>query len=340
MYVVKNNRSQYYQLIYKRDDKWTSVSTGKKDKPGALNFLSEFENKFKKNSVPNSITIKAFRKEYVEQISILLSEKYVKSVEYSFNQLIKSAGNIKMDQVNLRSIEKFLLSTYKKSMYAAALHHRTLKTAFNKAKEWEYISENPFTNIKLPSIPKKIPVFIDASELKQILDNTKSQLFKDIFITGFLTGMRLGELLNLKWNAVDLKTKIITVRNTREFTTKSKKERVIPINQELLIVLKKRFPKVINYKLDEYVFWKMKDVKLNNDFVSKQFKKAVRAAEINERIHFHTLRHSFASQLVQKGVSLYVIKELLGHSDLKTTQIYAHISSSNLVDAVMNLSVY
>lgn len=120
-------------------------------------------------------------------------------------------------------------------------------------------------------MPRKLPVFIDASELKQILDNTKTQLFKDICITTFLTGMHLGELLSFKWNVVDLKNQIITIRNTREFTTKSKKERVIPINQELLIILKNRFPKIINYKLDEYVFWKVKDVKLNNDYVSKNF---------------------------------------------------------------------
>ncbi len=55
-------------------------------------------------------------------------------------------------------------------------------------------------------------------------------------------------------------------------------------------------------------------------------KKSVRAAELNDKIHFHSLRHSFASNLVQKGVSLYVVKELLGHEDIKTTQIYSHFS--------------
>jgi len=60
---------------------------------------------------------------------------------------------------------------------------------------------------------------------------------------------------------------------------------------------------------------------LNKNYVSKSFKAVLRQAEIDEEIHFHTLRHSFASNLVQKGVSLYVVKELLGHEDLKTTQI-------------------
>lgn len=75
------------------------------------------------------------------------------------------------------------------------------------------------------------------------------------------------------------------------------------------------------------VFFRYEGIKLNEDFVSKQFKKSVRAAGLNDKIHFHTLRHSFASMLVQRGVSLYVVKELLGHEDLSTTQIYSIYSN-------------
>ena len=78
----------------------------------------------------------------------------------------------------------------------------------------------------------------------------------------------------------------------------------------------------------------MKGIKLNEEFVSKSFKQAVRDAKINDKIHFHTLRHSFGSNLVQKGVSLYVVKELLGHEDMKTTQIFSHLQQENLIQAV------
>lgn len=73
---------------------------------------------------------------------------------------------------------------------------------------------------------------------------------------------------------------------------------------------------------------------LYQESISKQFKKIVRNANLNDKIHFHTLRHSFASLLVQKGVSLYVVKELLGHEDLATTQIYSHLQKQNLKDAI------
>ena len=83
-----------------------------------------------------------------------------------------------------------------------------------------------------------------------------------------------------------------------------------------------------------YIFFRVVGVKLNEDFVSKQFKKAVRSAGLSEEIHFHTLRHSFASNLIQRGVSIYVVKELLGHESISTTQIYSHLQSENLSQAV------
>jgi integrase/recombinase XerD len=65
---------------------------------------------------------------------------------------------------------------------------------------------------------------------------------------------------------------------------------------------------------------------LNEDYVSKKFKVAVRDSGLNDNIHFHTLRHSFASRLIQKGASVFVVKELLGQEDIKTTQIYSHLT--------------
>ncbi|MCH6575131.1 MAG: tyrosine-type recombinase/integrase [Bacteroidetes bacterium] len=95
-----------------------------------------------------------------------------------------------------------------------------------------------------------------------------------------------------------------------------------------------RFNKVNNVYNNDYIFYRVIGIKLNEDFVSKQFKLAVRETGLNDNIHFHTLRHSFASRLAQKGVSLFVIKELLGHEDLSTTQIYSHLQKDNLTQAV------
>jgi site-specific recombinase XerD len=74
-----------------------------------------------------------------------------------------------------------------------------------------------------------------------------------------------------------------------------------------------------------------------NHRISRCFKTAVRKAGINENIHFHSLRHTFASWLVQKGVSLYEVSRLLGHTNIKTTQIYSHLAPGNLINAVKKL---
>lgn len=83
-----------------------------------------------------------------------------------------------------------------------------------------------------------------------------------------------------------------------------------------------------------YVFTRVQGIKLNENFINKKFKQSIRLVGLSETIHFHTLRHSFASMLVQRSVSLYIVKELLGHQDLATTQIYSHLKKENLSQAV------
>ncbi len=98
--------------------------------------------------------------------------------------------------------------------------------------------------------------------------------------------------------------------------------------------MKDRFSKTNIVDNNNYIFYRVKDIKLNEDYVSKKFKSAVREAGFNDNIHFHILRHSFASRLIQKGASVFVVKELLGHEDIKTTQIYSHLQTQDLEEAV------
>lgn len=163
--------------------------------------------------------------------------------------------------------------------------------------------------------------------------NTPYQYLKDIFTTAFYTGLRLGELINMRWSWIEFDENQITVKCSNEFITKSKKERIVPMCNKVKTLLKYRSN---NSKPlpNEVVFYRIRGRKLHQETISKQFKLAVRKSNLNEKIHFHSLRHSFASLLAQRGVSLYIIKELLGHEDLATTQIYSHLQQQNLREAI------
>lgn len=336
MYLVLNNKSSNYQLVYFRNGKRTTVSTGTANKQEAEKFLASFNPEVKKETPTKKVSIKlsSFIAEYKSFVKNTYSEKYLtKAVTPSFNRLQAFLPDSPLEYITSKNIDQFISSVYAKSKFAALLYHRTLKAALNKAVIWNYIQENSFNKIKSPKVIKSFPVYISEAELILILIKTEDQLLKDIFTTAYYTGMRLNELLSMKWNWIDLTQEVITIKNSDDFNTKNKKERVIPIHPKVKKIFQLYFQINGNTK-NSFVFFRKSGIKLNGEFISKQFKKAVRSAELNDDIHFHSLRHSFASALVQRNVSLYAVKELLGHENIKTTQIYSHLQQESLNKAV------
>ena len=341
MFISKSKKTPFYQLTYEVDGKRTTISTKTTNEKEAQEFLIKFKysliEKPQKSiiHVSNSTTIllSAFQKEYLEYASPTKSKKYCDSISFSFKQLISFCGDLALDKTDTRILDKFITSAYSRTQRGAHHYYRTLKAAFNKAVEWNVIETNPFTKIKFPKLSKSFPTFISEDELLIIMANTPYQYLKDIFIVGFYTGLRLGELINMQWNWIDFFHNQITVKCTANFQTKSKKERIVPMSEKVKSILITRFSLGVQQP-GEVVFFRIQGRKLHQETISKQFKEAVRKSDLNDKIHFHSLRHSFASLLAQKGVSLYIVKELLGHEDLATTQIYSHLQRQNLKDAV------
>ncbi len=343
MFISKSKKSPFYQIIYVVNGKRTTVSTKTAKLQEAYIFMSDFlknENSCQLNlneksqTEIRSISLSDFQKEYTDYIKATKSKNYLTSVNLSFNMLFNFTGDVILSRLDVRTFDKFVTTSFTRTQRGASLYYRTLKAAFNKAIVWNYLTENPLKKIKVPKIAKSFPVFISFSEFQLILNNTKDDYLKNIFTAAFYTGMRLGELLNMKWSWIDFEQNIIKVQCTDTFATKSKKERIIPMCSTLRVLFRNQFPKVIDLDQNNFVFTRVKKIKLNEDFISKQFKKSIRTSKLDDKIHFHSLRHSFASMLVQRGVSLYVVKELLGHEDLSTTQIYSHLQKQNLMDAV------
>lgn len=329
MYLSKNKKSGIYYAYYRQSNgKKIRVSTKTKFKKDALKFLNEFENKVRLQSQKTTIALNELKVKYLGVIEITHSRKSLKHSRSSLEKFIAVVGgDTSINHIDKSMCESFILNRFKTAKYSGLLQLRHLKAIFNRAINWGYLDKNPFNGIKL-KIPQNHPIFINKNELKLIIEKETNPILSSFYQFAFYTGMRLSEIINLEWDEIDLELKTINVRNKDDFTTKSKKERVIPISNvvyDLLLIMSKKSNHIFSNNL----------VKLNPDFVSKSFKNCIRnIPTLNQKIHFHTLRHSFASNLAQKGATLYAIKELLGHSNITTTQIYSHLTTTSLSKAI------
>lgn len=124
------------------------------------------------------------------------------------------------------------------------------------------------------------------------------------------------------WDWIDFTRKVLIVKNTSSFTTKSKHVRMVPLCPEVLIILLARYERL---HVNQSLLFARKGKPMDEDYVTHQFKALVRGAGLPEELHFHSMRHGFPSWLVQGGVSLFQVGKLLGHSSTHATEIYAHL---------------
>lgn len=332
MYLSKNRKSGIWYLYLRVEGRKTRYSTKTRLKSEALKFLSEFEKKLKKQSNPEqSFTMNQLKVKYLGMIEVTHTRQSWGHSRHSIEKFIEVVGgDTEVKGVTRSMAESFILNTFQRSKWTASLHLRHLKAVFNRAIDWGYAGTNPFNGIRL-KIPVNHPVFINKKELELIAGKESNHTLALLYRFAFFSGMRLSEIVNLEWEDVDLKARLIQVKNKDSFTTKSKRERVIPISKPLKKILKS-----INSN-SGYVFSKNEE-RFNPTYASRAFKKCVRSLGLDDKIHFHTLRHSFASNLAQRGVNLYVIQKLLGHSNITTTQIYSHLRNEDLVKAINELN--
>lgn len=293
------------------------------------------------------IELMQFKNQIMAAYELTKSKSYLISIDLSFNHLIDYFGPM-MDIKNIgaKEIEAFMKHLMIKVPKGYRVYFRTLKAVFTKAIDFGYLQENPFRKYKLPKKQNNKPHFITEETLKKIISRIYAKAYKlgcnknksktllimaDIILTGFYTGMRLSELINLRWKNVNLNKKRITVGD-EQFTTKGRKQRIIPICDKLLNCLTQRA--INKVKNDEYVFGVTTKRTLTKDYISKTFKSICREERIDENIHFHSLRHSFASHLAQQDVSPYHLKELLGVSSVGVTEIYSHLNEDVLEQAI------
>jgi site-specific recombinase XerD len=286
----------------------------------------------------NSKTLDEFNIEYLSYVRNNHSDKYYLSSKLSMKHLIKFLGpEIRLIDITAHKADLFLSDIKRKAPKGYLVYYRTLKSAFSKAKVWGYVDVNPFTEVHPGKVQRSKPTVINNDNLKIILAMIKNKTVQLIVQSSYYTGCRLSEVLNLKIRNVNLKEKLIRIGD-ETFNTKSRRERTVPIPDRLFDLLKKHLK---NRKKDTgYLFIKPNGFPYSADYISKYFKKAVRKSKLNEDIHFHSLRHSYASNLAASGASPYCLRDLLGHSSISVTEIYTHTQLDDLRNTVNLLNIH
>lgn len=272
-------------------------------------FIEYLENQ--KNYSKN--TIKSYRKDIKQFINFLKEEKIDDFENVSYDEFVKFIGKLKLNNFKEKSIGRKVASI--KSFYKFLLSRK-------------YIKKNPALLIKSPKIPEKLPSFLTYNEILKILeipDRNSWQFLRDKAIIELLysTGIRVGEIANLKIEDINFVDEVIKVKG------KGKKERIVPVGRPALSCLIEYIEKRPNKK-ERFVFLNKYGKRLTERSIERLIKKYSLILGINKKITPHTFRHTFATHLLDRGADLRVVQELLGHERITTTQIYTHLTIEKL----------
>lgn len=283
-----------------------------------------------------SIRLGKFKEEYLEHLRRIRGAKYCESVRLSMSHLISYFGkNCRLNEISVKESESFFVWVRKTAPRGFLTYYRDLKAAFNRAISWKYINRNPLEVISLPKIQKRPRRAITDSELELILNCASNQYIKDVIVFARFTGCRRSEIVNLKWKHIDFTNKSILIGDD-DFITKGYESRSIPMHEKVFVLLKQLYSNTKKSKSinEKFVFTKKDGFPYHIDKVSYFFRLARNKAGLPSDIKFHSLRHSFATSIADKNISPFVLKELLGHKDIATTQLYVHTSNESLINAV------
>jgi integrase len=218
-----------------------------------------------------------------------------------------------------------------------ASYHRHLRAFTKWAVKAGLTKQDPVEKVARPKVGRKEAAYITPKEVERLVSAIEADAklkgglvlpgqnvwMIDLVRFAVCTGLRRGELVNLRWADLDLDSRMLTVRNRGDFKTKSGHERRVPLVSDALEVVERRAAEELD---DGFVFTGASGDGLDPEYVSRRFRHFRKLAKLPDGVHFHTLRHTAASWLVMRGVPLPIVQSILGHSDIAVTQRYAHLA--------------
>lgn len=242
------------------------------------------------------------------------------------SHLNKEAGNSEEEKILKASSQRRIISG--------------IKSFFKFLVMTDVLDNNPCLLIETKRLEQRLPVVLSHQEIQKMLsliDKSTYHGYRDSVIIEVLyaCGLRISELLNMKIGDVYWEYEYIKVLG------KGNKERLVPIGKRALKLLesyinnhRSKLPR-IDPKQSDYIFLNRRGRKLTRQYVFQSIKNAAQQAEIKKNIHPHTLRHSFATVLIEGGANLIAVKEMMGHASVVSTQIYTHLDTSHLRETLM-----
>lgn len=327
-------RGECYYIGFKgTTGKISWKSTGCRFKSEALKELTKFKQGF--SSQPKEKSLSQFSQEFLTYASSAYARGTCDIFAIGLKHLMATSGDCGLSQLTMQHIDKYKtkrLQEVKPNSVNAEV--RGLRAILNIALRWKLVTENPFANVQLVDVPEMQPSYFSKEDFQRLLSVIKEGWLRDLVLFSVSTGMRRGEVLNLQWNSIDMERRQAIIQSTATFKTKKGKRRTIPINETACLILHSRFAK----STCPYVFF-LNDGKVKESYVSHKIKDYIREAGLSEELHWHSLRHTTATWLVQDGVSLYQVQKLLGHSSPQTTEIYSHLATSDLQATVNRIAI-
>ncbi len=254
----------------------------------------------------------------------------------SLNALIKHVGDKDVKKTVPADIERFK-TLRKKEVSDATVNNnvRGIKSCFRKAFELELITKNPAAKIRGIREEEQAPVYLTQEDAEMFLQSTmREPWFGKIVLFSMQTGLRRGEITNLKKEDADLANKVVSVHSTAGYKVKFGKRRIVTLNDVALQIVAER----MKAPGSEYIFPDENGKQLKPERLTKKFRKYIRRCGLNKKYHFHSLRHTFGSLLCQNKVPLRDIQELMGHSRITVTEKYAHVSPEHLHESTQVMS--
>jgi integrase/recombinase XerD len=267
-----------------------------------------------------------------------LAKNTIVSYQGDLNDYMDFLSGISIDALSKTTkneIVNFMLYQKDKGLSPNSIARRlaAIKVFYRFLVRERLLKSDPSSLIDSPKLWKKIPETLSLNEVDALLaqpDVRDRQGIRDraILETMYATGMRVSEVTNLKLNNINLDIGFLRCLG------KGNKERVIPLGKKAVISIKRYLeasrPRLLKNKESEFLFVSRLGKKISRQSLWKLIKKYARMARIKKPLRPHILRHSFATHLLERGADLRSVQEMLGHSNISTTQIYTHINKDRL----------